>query len=112
MRLFVYGSLKRGHPHAWRLGGAPLLTVIRTVPGYQLVDLGEYPGMRPGGVGAVMGELYEIDPGRMAALDHFEGHPTLFLRAEVPLADGSRAVAYMATASTAWGAPVITSGRW
>lgn len=52
-----------------------------------------------------------MDDGRLAALDEFEGHPTLFRRAEVALAGGGAALAYLAPA-VVLGARVIASGDW
>ena len=42
VRLFVYGSLKRGGRHHDELAGAVFLGPATTVPGYRLEPLGEY----------------------------------------------------------------------
>ncbi len=56
VRLFVYGSLKRGRAHHDRLEAARARFVCeaRTAPGYELVDFTAWPGMRRGGFGAVI----------------------------------------------------------
>jgi gamma-glutamylcyclotransferase (GGCT)/AIG2-like uncharacterized protein YtfP len=42
VRLFVYGSLKRGGRHHDELAGAVFLGLATTLPGYRLEPLGEY----------------------------------------------------------------------
>lgn len=61
-RVFVYGTLKRGHCRQHLLG--PTDHVPATIMG-ELVDLGAYPGLRSGD-GVVHGELHR--PAEMSAL--------------------------------------------
>ena len=74
-RLFVYGSLKRGGRHHAELRGARFLGEARTVPGYTVEQLGEYPALvaTGGSEGTVRGELFEVDDALLALLDEFEG---------------------------------------
>jgi gamma-glutamylaminecyclotransferase len=116
-RLFVYGTLKRGCAHHDLLAGARFAGAARTAPGFVLVDLGAYPGMVRGGAAAVAGELFEVDRELLARLDRFEGHPHLFHRARVPLADGRSTHAYLLDPAHAAGPPPIPPGpdgctRW
>ena len=83
--LFVYGSLRRGGQHHGALGGARLLGTGRTAPGWRLLDCGAWPGMVPGGAGAVTGELYAVDAGTLAGLDALEDAPRTFSRRRVAL---------------------------
>jgi gamma-glutamylcyclotransferase (GGCT)/AIG2-like uncharacterized protein YtfP len=73
--LFVYGSLKRGGRHHAELRGARFLGEASTAPGYALEALGEYLALvaRPHAVGAVPGELFQVDAELLALLDEFEG---------------------------------------
>jgi gamma-glutamylcyclotransferase (GGCT)/AIG2-like uncharacterized protein YtfP len=76
VRLFVYGSLKRGGRHHDELAGAVFLGQATTLPGYRLEPLGEYLALvsvpaEP--LAAVPGELYEVDELKLSALDAFEG---------------------------------------
>ena len=48
----------------------------------------------------------------LAALDEFEGHPTLFQRDRIPLAGGGAAQAYLVPTGEGLLAPVIVSGDW
>jgi gamma-glutamylcyclotransferase (GGCT)/AIG2-like uncharacterized protein YtfP len=75
VRLFVYGSLKRGERHHAELRGAAFLGEARTVEGYGLEALGQYSVLveRFGLPGAVSGELFEVDESLLRLLDEFEG---------------------------------------
>jgi gamma-glutamylcyclotransferase (GGCT)/AIG2-like uncharacterized protein YtfP len=92
-RVFVYGTLRRGEANHDRIAGALRLGPARAV-GFSLLDMGPYPGMRPGS-GVVFGELYAVDDRHLEALDDFEGHPHLFKRSTITLADGSKAEAWL-----------------
>jgi gamma-glutamylcyclotransferase (GGCT)/AIG2-like uncharacterized protein YtfP len=47
VRLFVYGSLKRGGRHHEELASARFLGLAETEPGYRLEQLGEYLALLP-----------------------------------------------------------------
>jgi gamma-glutamylaminecyclotransferase len=77
IRLFVFGTLKQGFPfHGACLDGAKYLGACRTVKAYPMFIAGPWfaPMMldRPGVGLHVSGELYEIDPPRLAAIDAVE----------------------------------------
>jgi len=112
VRLFVYGSLKRGERHHRELAGARFVRTARTAPAYSLVDTGEYPGLVRGGTSAVAGELFEIDDALLARLDEFEDVPDVYRRDEVELDDGSRAIAYLLPDEARDRFPVLASGAW
>jgi gamma-glutamylcyclotransferase (GGCT)/AIG2-like uncharacterized protein YtfP len=111
-RLFVYGSLLRGEPAHARLAGARFECEAATAPGFELVDLGEYPGLLRGGAGRVHGEVYAVPDALVPELDRYEDHPELFTRTEIALADGSRAEAYLVAPRLAAGRLRIPSGAW
>ena len=91
VRLFVYGSLRRGQANHRELAGASFVRSLATAPRYALVERDGYPALVPG-TGAVEGELYEVAHEHLARLDAFEGSG--YVRAQVTLADGSAALAY------------------
>jgi gamma-glutamylcyclotransferase (GGCT)/AIG2-like uncharacterized protein YtfP len=85
--LFVYGTLMSDGCRAGVLSGQRFLGRYQTLSGYQLLDLGAYPGLvRRDGGPAIEGELYEIDSGLRERLDRIEGAPSLFRLEEVELA--------------------------
>lgn len=81
VRLFVYGSLKRGgrHHDVLQAAGATFLAEAETAPGYRLSALDEtdeYLALERSTAGApevVQGELYEVPESQLPALDAFEG---------------------------------------
>lgn len=87
--LFVYGTLKRGGSNHAHLAGQRFLGEARTVPGYTLFSLGDYPGLvpAPGDVAGVTGELWRIDSACLAHLDELEGiSENLYNRGPIQLA--------------------------
>jgi gamma-glutamylcyclotransferase (GGCT)/AIG2-like uncharacterized protein YtfP len=107
--LFVYGSLKQGGLHHDELRGSKCLGPAKTLPGYTLVQLGDYlalhpepepepePGAPRDNSTAISGELFEVDDALLPALDAFEGDD--YIRATVALdaaqsANLSMALAY------------------
>ncbi len=91
--LFVYGSLRRGHSNHHELGPARFLAETRTAPRFALRVLSGYPVLVPG-ARCIRGELFELPVAHLAALDAFEGPP--YVRREIELANGGRAIAYVA----------------
>ena len=112
VRLFVYGTLMRGEPNAEALTGSTFIGAAATVATYRLVALAGYPGLLAGGDTSVKGELYLVDPQLLAAMDELEDCPALFRRAEVQLAEGGTASAYLASDPSVASAPTIPSGDW
>ena len=86
MLVFVYGSLRGGHPY---LGDADSLGE-GTVKGYTLFSLGSFPGMIPHAGGHVVGEVYNVDPEQLVVLDRFEGHSYIRSRVAVTVEGRSK----------------------
>jgi gamma-glutamylaminecyclotransferase len=85
-RLFVYGTLLEGQPGHGLLGAAELASVASTEPAFELVDLGPYAALVPGGSTSVVGELYVVDLETRARIDRERQVPLLFERARIRLA--------------------------
>jgi gamma-glutamylcyclotransferase (GGCT)/AIG2-like uncharacterized protein YtfP len=88
VRLFVYGSLKRGGLHHAELAGAPFVGDARSAPGFRLVPLrggSPYWALVPAPETSetVPGELFDVPVDALSALDAFEGED--YERAELPL---------------------------
>lgn len=73
--LFVYGTLKRGGCNHRHLADQTFLGAAQTVPGYQLFDLGGYPGIAavPSAKAGVAGEVWAVSEAAWRRLDEFEG---------------------------------------
>lgn len=96
-KLFVYGSLMSGlglHG-ALRKSSRVGFDLNPKVRGYQLVDLGAFPGAIPGAeTQFVLGELYAVTNDVLRELDAVEGVPTFYERIQVR-ADGHAAWMYV-----------------
>ncbi len=85
MKVFIYGTLKRGFPlHQKGLNGAHYVGDVETVDPYPLYIAKSFFGPmmldRPGEGLRVQGELFEIDEERLPVLDELEdvGQPGSF----------------------------------
>jgi gamma-glutamylaminecyclotransferase len=96
--LFVYGSLKRGQANHAQLGDARFVGAARTEARFALRIIDGYPALVPG-ERAVLGELYRIATLELGRLDEFEGDG--YLRQEIELESGARALGYVARVSSA-----------
>ncbi|MGK0186479.1 MAG: gamma-glutamylaminecyclotransferase [Verrucomicrobiales bacterium] len=76
MKIFVYGTLKRGHALHDALQAQQFVGETRTAPQFRLFCLGSYPGMvmaTSGAAGqAIEGEVWEVDDACLAQLDEIE----------------------------------------
>ena len=91
MKVFVYGSLKRGNnvrgmqffQGAIRVGQAQTTAGI-----YSMLDLGSFPGVILDGKHDINGEVYIIDELILSQLDAIEGYPDFYDRTEVETTEG------------------------
>jgi gamma-glutamylaminecyclotransferase len=109
VRIFVYGTLRRGERAHRLLAAARFAGEALTAPRYALVDLGPYPALVASGDQSVRGELYDVDEPTLARLDAYEGSPELYARVPIELADGGTAESYVMPRAAA---PLIASGDW
>jgi gamma-glutamylcyclotransferase (GGCT)/AIG2-like uncharacterized protein YtfP len=98
VRLFVYGSLKRGQAHHRELHGARFIGPVSTAQAFALREIAGYPALVPG-ARAIAGELYDFSAQGLSQLDEFEGEA--YVRQEIRLANGATALAYLARAPEA-----------
>ena len=94
MKAFIFSG--SGNPFALRADSSTLTSLISPM-NCVLYDVGVYPAVRKG-IGAVYGELYEIDDKKINELDTIEGYypedndQSLYVRKEVDITlshDGS-----------------------
>lgn len=117
--VFVYGTLRRGGSNdITRLLPAPRFVGPAQIQG-TLYHLGGYPGLVLGDGGAVVGEVYAIEPGLESHLDGIEeihGRPDdeYFKRKVRLLVDGDPVdcLVYEINPDRLTAAPRIDSGDW
>lgn len=114
IRVFVYGTLKKGHPNHGLLRDSDFLGRCRISGRMRMVDLGYYPGVVPAtGRDAtdIFGEVYRIRPEVLDTLDVLEGHPAYYERKRVPT-PWKGAWCYLLPAEYAEKNDVLQSGMW
>jgi len=80
-RVFVYGTLKRGHGNHRLLRNSVFLGSGSTAQRFPLYVRGlPYLYPQPNSGEHVLGEVYQVDPQTMARLDKLEGHPRFYCR--------------------------------
>jgi gamma-glutamylaminecyclotransferase len=99
MRLFVYGTLKRGQSRHRYLAGQSFVGAACTGPLYRLYNVGEYPALVRSADGlAIEGEVWDVDEACLRILDRVEGcNAGLYRRDSIDLAppnDSLGAVTY------------------
>ena len=73
MRVFVYGTLRKGDSRYGVLDDCKCIAEEAYLDGYVMLHLGGFPGIISGD-GRVLGEIYEIDSTILARLDSIEGY--------------------------------------
>lgn len=79
LKLFLYGTLKRGQCRASAMDGQVFLGEAETTPEYTMYSVrGSYPALVQSGANSIQGELWEIDEKCRQVLDAIEGAPSLY----------------------------------
>ena len=107
MRIFVYGTLKKGYENHRVIANAKFLGKHVTDPKYTMYDMGAYPCITLGGDTAIVGEVYEVDSLRRT--DVLEGYPVYYNRIEIETEYGTAWVYYYYPSEES---KVIGSGEW
>jgi gamma-glutamylcyclotransferase (GGCT)/AIG2-like uncharacterized protein YtfP len=120
MKVFLYGTLRRGASNAHRMDGARFVAE-GSVAG-RLIKVDWYPGLvLDAEAGPARGEVWEVSPELLAELDRYEGcDPESGIGADyrrvmasVRLDDGGTSDAWVWDwTGPADGFPVIESGDW
>lgn len=118
-KVFVYGTLLRGHGNHRLLERARFLgNAVTATANWTMLHLGGFPGIVHSGSTRITGELYEVDDATLARLDQLEGHPNFYERVPigVGLEDGSNVKAEGYVLPTSWlqnkRGHVIPDGIW
>ncbi len=110
IRVFVYGSLRRGGEFHGALAGTEWLGDWVTPTEWYMWDYDGYPALTPGGRTAVVGEVYRITESVLARLDEIEEYPERYLRSQIETPFGQAWVYVVPDLPT--GAGVVESGDW
>lgn len=111
-RVFVYGTLRRGGHYHSVLSDALFIRNAHTQAEYELIDLGEYPGMLPGGKTSIAGEIYAVNNDTLRELDTLEECPNLYTRERISLIGCDEVWGYLYRGADAPHQPRIVSGDW
>jgi gamma-glutamylcyclotransferase (GGCT)/AIG2-like uncharacterized protein YtfP len=114
--LFVYGTLMRDGSRNMAISDQAFIREAVTKTGYQLLDLGSYPGLvRVDQDGRqVSGELWEIHKSRMSLLDRIEGAPVMYRMEAVEIEGETREVYsyFFKVRVNSQNIPVLEGNRW
>jgi gamma-glutamylaminecyclotransferase len=115
--VFAYGTLMKGQPDHGLLEQGQIKSIVRASISGELIDLGDYPGLRLSSYskGRVSGELIEVEAldRVIGAVDNEEGPAFRREIVNVTLEDGRSHFAWTyVLASDAGHYPVIESSEW
>jgi gamma-glutamylcyclotransferase (GGCT)/AIG2-like uncharacterized protein YtfP len=96
VKIFVYGTLKRGYWNNDLLADAEFVGEAMTVEEFQMRDIGfplliEPKSKRARDRGRVKGEIFNVNERTLATLDRLEGHPHNYCRLPLCVTRGKRA---------------------
>jgi gamma-glutamylcyclotransferase (GGCT)/AIG2-like uncharacterized protein YtfP len=74
MQVAVYGSLRKGLGNHDLLKDSKFIGQFETDHIYNLLDLGNFPGLTKGGSTSVIMEVYKINAHTLTRLDNLEGY--------------------------------------
>ena len=114
MKVFVYGTLKRGYGNHRVI--SPFVTTEpqqQTLRGFKMIDLGAFPAIIPdeGNRGVIHGEVYDVPDEALGPLDTLEGYPILYNRTTVNTEEGENVLVYFMEQDR-MGSRVVEDGIW
>jgi gamma-glutamylaminecyclotransferase len=114
MKVFVYGTLKRGFGNHKLLANAKFIGPAMLTGAHILLDSG-FPVCMPAEEGLIVaGEVYEIDADTLRWLDHLEGEGRMYHRQpwHVTYADRSEDVAWVYIGDEKYWAETRVGAQW
>ncbi len=111
IRIFTYGTLRKGSKAHRFLQSAKLITENQKLNGFRMYDNGFYPFVIPVENQAefIVGEIYQIPEEVLPQLDHYEGVPSLYKRVYLEAQDLHL---YVSQSTDLGHLPIITHGDW
>jgi len=87
INVFVYGTLKKGHPNHMLLKDSEFICKAITMDNdYDMIDLGSFPAMINRGNYNIHGEAYRVSKETLRYLDALESNGSLYTREEIGVA--------------------------
>ena len=83
-RVFVYGTLKKGHRNSHFMHSAEFLGSFTTDRIYSMYEFEDYPAVCLHGRHAIEGEVYHVTDRQFRILDDLEWYPHFYQRIEIP----------------------------
>lgn len=85
IRVFVYGTLKRGHGNNTAISDQTYLGRCAITGPFTMINLGYYPGVvrTTGASNRIFGEVWRVDTDSLNIMDMIEGHPNFYERIKV-----------------------------
>lgn len=108
-KVFVYGTLKRGHSNHLLLSTSNF--VKESVTKGEMRSLGGFPAIHLNSNRTIHGEIYEVDDTVLERLDRLEGVPYFYQRNKVETPDGPVWV-YTIDEAEIRDLPLIKDGIW
>lgn len=112
MKVFVYGTLKKGKGSHRLLSSAEFLGEAVTTPDFTMYDFGYFPAVVAGGESGVLGEVYTIGKKIRRRLDTLEGHPNYYQRELIDTPYGRAYIYLMPEDRLFNNPPIVHSGEW
>ena len=111
IRLFAYGTLRKGSKGHRFLQSAILVAENQKLHGFRMYDNGFYPFVIPveDTKEFICGEIYEIPEEILPQLDHYEGVPSLYKRVFL---DAQQTYVYISQNQDIQDLPVVPNGDW
>ena len=96
MKLFTYGTLKKGHYNNYLLNGAEYLGSSK-IKGYQCINSPGFPYAikAKDDSSIIIGDVFEIERHHLSTTDRLEGYPIHYNRSEVETDYGTAWIYYI-----------------
>ncbi len=112
MKIFVYGTLRKGEYNHVFLKDEKYLHDAITKRHYTFYNLGGFPAIVKGGTHSIVGEVYEVSLETLEKLDILESHPQFYKRQKITLEGGLIVETYILNEEHTQGLKIIKSGDW
>ena len=101
MKLFVYGTFKKGFSRNEILDHSEFLGTFITFPQYDLKQASNLPYITNGNY-CIEGEIYDIHKKDIQYIDYIEGHPDLYTRKLINIPTLKQVYAYFGNEIIDW----------